>query len=177
MPIKLNGSTSGYVQLDAPAVAGTTNITLPNSSVDLSASFGAWQTWNPTLYSITVGNGTLISKYTLIGKTCIFKFWFKLGSTSSLSASTAAFSLPFAINQTADYEIASFPAMYHRAGNSLFYGNGDVGTSSSNNNIVEFLISSTTGTYLGGPSLVNSTIPFTWAVNDKIHCSGIYEVA
>lgn len=29
MPIKLNGSTSGYVQIDATAIAGTTQITLP----------------------------------------------------------------------------------------------------------------------------------------------------
>jgi hypothetical protein len=29
MPLKLNGSTSGYVQLDAPSVAGTTAITVP----------------------------------------------------------------------------------------------------------------------------------------------------
>jgi hypothetical protein len=29
MGIKLNGSTSGYVQIDAPAVAGSTQITLP----------------------------------------------------------------------------------------------------------------------------------------------------
>ena len=29
MPLKLNGSTSGYVQLDAPAIAGTTAITVP----------------------------------------------------------------------------------------------------------------------------------------------------
>jgi hypothetical protein len=29
MPLKLNGATSGYVQLDAPAVAGTTAITVP----------------------------------------------------------------------------------------------------------------------------------------------------
>jgi hypothetical protein len=30
--IKINGSTSGYVQLDAPAVAGTTTVTLPSTS-------------------------------------------------------------------------------------------------------------------------------------------------
>jgi len=29
MPLKLNGATSGYVQLDAPSVAGTTAITVP----------------------------------------------------------------------------------------------------------------------------------------------------
>jgi hypothetical protein len=32
MALRLNGSTSGYVELDAPAVAGTTALTLPASS-------------------------------------------------------------------------------------------------------------------------------------------------
>lgn len=42
--IKLNGSTSGYVELDAPAVAGTTSLTLPSgtgSAGQLLASDGA----------------------------------------------------------------------------------------------------------------------------------------
>ena len=29
MPLRINGDTSGYVQLNAPAIAGTTNLTLP----------------------------------------------------------------------------------------------------------------------------------------------------
>jgi hypothetical protein len=32
MTLRLNGATSGYVELDAPAVAGTTSITLPATS-------------------------------------------------------------------------------------------------------------------------------------------------
>ena len=32
MTLRLNGSTSGYVELDAPAVAGTTALTLPDTS-------------------------------------------------------------------------------------------------------------------------------------------------
>jgi hypothetical protein len=32
MALRLNGSTSGYVELDAPAVAGTTALTLPDTS-------------------------------------------------------------------------------------------------------------------------------------------------
>jgi hypothetical protein len=33
MPIRINGSTSGYVELAAPAVAGTTVLTLPTDSI------------------------------------------------------------------------------------------------------------------------------------------------
>lgn len=32
MTLKLNGSTSGYATIDAPAVAGTTALTLPSTS-------------------------------------------------------------------------------------------------------------------------------------------------
>lgn len=38
MPVKLNGSTSGYVELTAPAVAGTTTLTLPATTGTLSLS-------------------------------------------------------------------------------------------------------------------------------------------
>ena len=37
MPIRINGATSGYVELAAPAVAGTTSVTLPASSLNLGA--------------------------------------------------------------------------------------------------------------------------------------------
>jgi hypothetical protein len=36
MTLRLNGSTSGYVELDAPAAAGTTSITLPATSGTLA---------------------------------------------------------------------------------------------------------------------------------------------
>lgn len=56
MPVKLNGSTSGYVQIDAPAVAGATQITLPavtGGSFIVSDSSG------------NVGIGTTSPNYTL----------------------------------------------------------------------------------------------------------------
>ena len=37
MPLKLNGSTSGYIIVDAPAVAGTNTLTLPASTATLPA--------------------------------------------------------------------------------------------------------------------------------------------
>lgn len=38
MPLKLNGSTSGYIIVDAPAVAGTTTLTLPTTSGTIVAT-------------------------------------------------------------------------------------------------------------------------------------------
>jgi len=44
MPITLNGSTSGQVTIDAPAVAGTTTVTLPAASgVLVTTGSGAWE--------------------------------------------------------------------------------------------------------------------------------------
>jgi hypothetical protein len=40
MTLRLNGSTSGYVELDAPAVAGTTALTLPDTSGTLMLAEG-----------------------------------------------------------------------------------------------------------------------------------------
>ena len=40
MPVRLNGSTSGYVDITAPAVAGTTTVTLPSSTSTLLSSVG-----------------------------------------------------------------------------------------------------------------------------------------
>lgn len=40
MPVKLNGSTSGYVELTAPAVAGTTTLTLPTTTGTLVVANG-----------------------------------------------------------------------------------------------------------------------------------------
>lgn len=55
MPIKLNGSTSGYSQLQAAAVASSNTLTLPAGSGSLVAQS---TTTAPTNGQIPIGNGT-----------------------------------------------------------------------------------------------------------------------
>jgi hypothetical protein len=55
MPIKLNGSTSGYSQLQAAAVAASNTLTLPASNGALVAQS---TTTAPTNGQIPIGNGT-----------------------------------------------------------------------------------------------------------------------
>lgn len=54
MTLRLNGSTSGYVELDAPAVAGTSALTLPASSGTVAT----------TAYADTAGGLVLVTSET-----------------------------------------------------------------------------------------------------------------
>lgn len=64
MPIKLNGSTSGFSQLQAAAVAASNTLTLPASNGALVAQS---TTTAPTNGQIPIGNGTDYTAATLTG--------------------------------------------------------------------------------------------------------------
>ncbi len=57
MPIKLNGSTSGYSQIQAAAVAANNTLTLPTSGTNL-LSDATLPTTTPANGQIPIGNGT-----------------------------------------------------------------------------------------------------------------------
>ena len=94
MPITLNGSTSGQVTIEAPAVAGTTTLTLPATSGGLG-------------FSSLIPVGTKTSSYTLatadVGK------YVQVGSGGSITIPDATFSEGDAIsifnNTTGDVTI------------------------------------------------------------------------
>lgn len=55
MPVRLNGSTSGYVELAAPAVAGTTSLELPTDSIKPGLVLVAAQSFS-AVSSVSVNN-------------------------------------------------------------------------------------------------------------------------
>lgn len=55
MPVRLNGSTSGYVELAAPAVAGTTSLELPTDSIKPGMVLVAAQSFS-AVSSVSVNN-------------------------------------------------------------------------------------------------------------------------
>jgi hypothetical protein len=128
---------------------------------------GVWQDWTASITGITVGNGTVISRYRKVGKTVQIFFKFTMGSTSSMSASLNYFALPFNFKNSS---IGGFPAG----------GIDDIGTGNyisfaeinSNNCILGVPLAS--GTYLTW-SRVTSTVPMTWTTNDFIWVSFTYE--
>lgn len=73
MTVRLNGSTSGYVEIDAPAVAATSSFIFPTGTTDLSTG---WADYTPT---VTAAGGTFTSvsgsgKWKQIGKTVFCSF-------------------------------------------------------------------------------------------------------
>jgi hypothetical protein len=124
---------------------------------------GAWISWTPTFTNLTVGNGVTSARYIKIGKTVIGYVQFTLGSTSAI-ALNARFNLPTTsritwINPTVTYLDAGI----------VFSGTGYM-----DSNQLYFMAINTAGTYAAG-STVSATIPFTWATNDLLSATFIYE--
>jgi hypothetical protein len=81
MTLRLNGSTSGYVDVNAPAVAGTTTITMPSSNGTLIVTGGTAPVQFPA------GNVTNPSITSNVSSTA--GVWFPAANTIAISTSSA----------------------------------------------------------------------------------------
>lgn len=136
---------------------------------------GTWQSWTPTLGNFVVGSGTLIAKYTMVGKTVHFRFTFIYGSGSSVSGTMRA-TLP--VPPAADYEYAAINGDYIGKVTvtdnvtAVYEGNARLIDSSST---INFVLQGATSTYVNQPSSVTGGAPMTWATGDRLYWSGTYE--
>jgi hypothetical protein len=129
----------------------------------------AWTSYTPTFTNLSVGNGTLIARYLKVGRAVWFNFTFQLGSTSSVSSDIAV-SLPV----TASSNPGAFTVVGQFIDVSpltVYPVVADAGTTGMNLRAIN-----AAGTYATW-ALTSATVPFTWATNDKILCSGFYEAA
>lgn len=142
----------------------------PAELVTGTGSSWAWQTWTPAYANITVGNGTVVSKYIQTGKMVIFKYKLTLGSTSTMGTSMTV-SLP--VTATSDYDTVTGVI-----GKGIMYD-----LSATTKFVTEtFWASTTTMQPLGVDSntayfFPSATSPFTWTTGDIFYLSGVYEAA
>lgn len=131
----------------------------------------AWVAWTPTLTNLTLGNGLVTARRRLVGKTCDWRFKFKLGSTSAVGTGPQ-FTLPFAPH-------GAYAAPEDLLASALLL---DAGTAQRSGFVrfisgstVEFVSHSTaTPALIAG---ITATAPHTWAVNDTLAAFGTYELA
>jgi hypothetical protein len=127
---------------------------------------GAWTTWTPSFTNLTVGNGTVTSRYQQIGKTVNFEFKFVMGSTSVMG-STPTFTLP-----VTSALVSFFTTVFIAdVGTTNYQGGLDCNATTA----YPFVISAG-GTYTG-ISYFSSTVPMTWTTGDAFTIRGTYEAA
>lgn len=123
-----------------------------------------WAPYTPTNLNITTGNGTLVGRYTRIGRTIHAYVSFTLGTTSSLTAGGAALGLPTAA--AAGSYVGS--TWYLDSGVRNWVGSAVTGVDSSTLATLFHTESTSTGN-------VSSSGPFSFGTGDKIVMTITYE--
>ena len=140
-------------------------------STPQTLEIGAWQTYTPTFVNITVGNGTVVARYSVVNKTVTVQVKFTLGSTSVIGSGGAiTMSLP----------VTSATSQYS-AGHSIIGTGSGVDVGVVNYQLWVLWVSSTTVAFGYMTSNRYQEIfnigPFTWGTNDVFTCSFTYEAA
>jgi hypothetical protein len=155
----------------ARLAVGTNDLVLSAASGEATGLkyAGAWTTWTPTHTNITIGNGTVTSKYAQIGKTVFFEYNLQFGSTTSITGGGPSFTLPVSAVSNNFF----FNGNILDAGITNYAGASDV-SAGGNTSYYKFVRSS--GTYAQGES-ITSTAPMTWGTGDVFTVAGNYQVA
>ena len=130
---------------------------------------GVWKDWAPAYVNLTVGNGTVVARYTQIGELVVCHFSFTLGSTS-LVATGPTVSLPVAA------------AAWYISGQTMGEGWIDDATGAdfiaiarkSSTTVVLLMVKTSGAAYVGRAS-ITSTVPMTWATGDVLAFTAVYE--
>jgi hypothetical protein len=137
---------------------------------------GAWYDYTPTLTNVTIGNGTVSARYSVIGKTLFYEGKLTRGSTTSFSGGVNI-SLPKTIsttNKSNECPIGIGTAL--DSGNAVYYAPPIYGGSATSFYIVAAK-ADTTYTTISSSGAVNATVPFTWGTGDIYTWSITTEIA
>ena len=124
--------------------------------------------WSGSASNGSIGNGTLVGRYTLIGRRCFIDMYYSTGSTTVLSTGNWSFSLPFTAGSVQQYVgiahirdtgVASYERhiIIQNSGSTLMYFTGLV----DGNNV----------------NYITQAYPISWGTGDYIRITVDYEIA
>ncbi len=136
-------------------------------------AYTEWADWTPTLSNMTLGNGTVVARYTQIGKTVFARFSFILGSTSAISNNPGV-TVPVTPSSTGYTTTIPFIGIADFLESGVARNHGVI-TLLSTTDFRPF-VNTVTGTYATSSS-ISATVPFTWGTADEYVFQVCYEAA
>lgn len=134
-------------------------------------TWGLWQSWTPVMSNVSggfvLGNGSLTGRYTVVNNTCYFTVIFVAGATTNfgVAGGQLRITLPFAIDVNVNIPTGSVYMLDSSLG--IAY-NGVVDSATT----TEFVIRPNNA----GSDSVRTTVPFAFAVSDRIRVGGRLEI-
>jgi hypothetical protein len=144
--------------------------------VDDSVSpLGAWQSytvsWTADTTNPSIGNGTLVGRYTQIGKTCILIIGLTMGSTTTYGSGNWSFSLPKTAKNTSGI-IFYGVAHIRKLGTANYERIAQISPVISTT-VIKLFNDPTQGS---NSSNISATVPFTWGDGDALGIEITYEM-
>lgn len=139
------------------------------TAAELNA-IGTYTSFTPTWGNVTVGDGTSSGYYCQINEFVHWSCELVFGSTTSITG-----------NVSIDYPVTPTYGLYRSAAGAQCVLEDSTGTDyygglfRVNNTQATVRVFNSSATYVT-PTAVTSTVPFTWATNDRITINGVYRV-
>lgn len=142
---------------------------LIGQNTDDIAAMGVWQDYTPVVSgALTLGNGTVLGRYSQVNKTCDLQIALTLGTTSVMgSGATITISPPPGATPRSGMRVRS-SARYGRAGVNAYHSTAEVANGAI----------TTSPQVVSGTTIVNGNFPdapFPWSADDTIHFAVRYE--
>jgi hypothetical protein len=125
-----------------------------------------WTAWTSTVTNGSIGNGIQTSRYIRIGKLCVARFQFALGTTSTITGDFR-FTIPF--SAATQSNVCGF-------GNMFIGGGVSPAITEIAGSDCYVRVANANSTYVGATAL-SATVPATWGSGNWIGVQLIYEVA
>jgi len=150
----------------------TAGAVTPNSLVASSGTSWTWQSWTPTFTNLTVGNGTLVARYTQVGKNVTARISLIFGSTSAVSGDVSITLPVTAFTYAGASTVTPLGNVQYYNNSTIFLGN--VSMSSTTSAVLRSYVVASTYPVT---TTLSSTVPFSWAVTHQLSCQFTYEAA
>lgn len=132
-------------------------------------SIGSWGAWGSTWVNLTVGNGTVVSRYVQTGKLVTALVNLTWGSTTSISGDVTI-SLPVTASSSYSGETPIGTLHMLDAGTLRYFGVVTLASTTT----ASMRVGQSNATYLVATAL-SSSIPFTWTTSDQLNLVFSYE--